>query len=637
MKLRRNAFYYFALSVFAICVLFSMACALQRLGDGQEYPYLLKGAWLLFVLVLGGVTLGLGVLWARLELSRRLGAHKRLCDIAEALAAVLLALAGLMLRLMVIRKIPMAPASDYKTYYEIADLLHKGVLVKDGPGYCDYVAMFPHVFGYPAILSTVFNIMGTSVSAALGFNLILQIAGLLVIWRIGRLVGGRFCGLVAMAAATFMPSAILYSSFVASEPLFTLLLLLAIWLFAISLRDTPAQQAHPWLCAGELVAMAITLAVGSFVRPMAAILLVAIIICMLPGYKRLPPLPRNDVPLGFRATNTGWKRCALVLAVYLGVSSLLTLATGYAVDRQLAGGSSSFGYNLLVGLNLDSYGGWNQEDADYLYAAFDATGSAEEAQLACRDMALQRLKVDPKALLNLFVHKFEVLWGNDDYGASWNILFTDQQGNLTPSLEAFLYRAMDWSDLYYLLLLLAAGIAAFLMLRRKPDAAYTCVLLFCGTVALHLLVENQNRYHYHGMTILALLTGVAMTGTMEIVYKRVMARVLQRRMLKAKRIADAEAVRLRKAEEEERVRLRAEALHAQFDMDSAIREGHIRIIASEGAREAAAKAAQAAPSAETTDEAQTAPTAETTNNAQTAPTAEATDEAQTAQAAGETL
>ena len=60
----------------------------------------------------------------------------------------------------------------------------------------------------------------------------------------------------------------------------------------------------------------------------------------------------------------------------------------------------------------------------------ESTGSAQEAQLACRDLAMERLKTDPRALINLFVHKFEVLWGNDDYGASWNILFMEKHASI---------------------------------------------------------------------------------------------------------------------------------------------------------------------------------------------------------------
>ena len=55
MKLRKNAFFYFAVLVFLLCMLFSIACVFNRLGAGQEYPYLLKGAWVLGMLALTAI------------------------------------------------------------------------------------------------------------------------------------------------------------------------------------------------------------------------------------------------------------------------------------------------------------------------------------------------------------------------------------------------------------------------------------------------------------------------------------------------------------------------------------------------------------------------------------------------------
>lgn len=587
MKLKRNLFYYFASFVFLFCIFFAMVCVFQRIGTGQEYPYLLKGEWLLGALAALCLLLGAGALWARLDLNHAMNDHPAGVRTAEYLAAALLTALAVWLRLRVVRELPMQPDSDYKTYYGIAEMLRKGTLLEEGIGYCDYVAMFPHVYGYPAILSFVFGIFGIGLNTALGFNLFLETASCLILWRIGRLAAGRICGLAAMAAYAFLPSVVLYSNQVASEPLFTFLLLAGVWFMAMTMKPSERKERHPWLCFAELCAAGLALGLASFVRPMAVLFLIAAVICILPGKAELPDLPLNDVPLGLRATSRGWKRALILAAVYFLSFSLLSMGTSYAVNRTLAGSTASYGYNLLVGLNQESYGGWNQEDADYLYAALENTGSAQEAQLTCRDLALQRLNTDPRALLNLFVHKFDVLWGNDDYGASWNILFMDQQGSLTPERESFLYRMMDISDLYYLGLLLCAGICGCFMLRRKPDVLYACLLLFCATAALHLLVENQNRYHYHALPLLCLFSGAAVRWLLAAVGEAVMKRIYRQRREAAEQAA-REAARARKQEEEnELARLRAEALHAQFDMRKAIEEGHITIVASAGTAQAA--------------------------------------------------
>ena len=595
MKLQKNFFYLFATLAFSLAVFFSVACVIGRLGAGQEYPYFLKGVFVLIFLGLSVGILLLGMFWARLDIRRRLMDLPVLTRIAEGLCAALLLIIGTILRVWVIKNLPMAPESDYKTYYEIADLISRGVLLTEGPGYCDYVSMFPHVFGYPAVLSFVFRIFGTSVTNALVFNLVCSIGNCILVWRIVRNLSGRLSALFALALEALWPSQILYSSFVASEALFSFLLLLAIHIFVISLKETPLKEKNPWTCTLELVLLGFVLAFGAFVRPMATILLVAILLCLISGEKLLPPKPKNDLPLGLRASNKGWKRCITILAVYMFFSHLFSSAASYAVDRELAGGSASYGYNLLVGLNLDTYGGWNQDDADYLYAALDRTGSANEAQLACRDMALVRLRVDPRALINLFMHKFEVLWGNDDFGSSWNILFMDQQGNLTPWRSTFLYQMMDIGDLFYICVLLLAGIGGCIMLARDPDGAYCCTLLVCGTVVLHLLVENQNRYHYHAMPMLAIIAGTAVGYILRRSYHHFMYQREEKDRLNSIKAARAAEVAKLQETEDELSEIRAQALHAQFDMGSALREGHIQIIASQSAVDAAPGEADAAP------------------------------------------
>ncbi len=593
MNLKRNVFHTFALMVFLACILLAISFTLNRMGDGQEYPYLLKGLWII------GMGIGLclflvaGTLYMRAgvsagEMIRRKAGHLPVAPVAEGIIAFCLTGAGVFLRIMVIQDLPMTPDSDYKTFFGIAQMLTEGRLLTDGPGYCDYVAMFPHVFGFPAFLSRAFSLFGVSVNTALMFNLVMETGCCVLVWQIARLTAGRLAGLAALGAVCFLPSVILYGTFVASEPLFTFFLLLGILFFTISLKESKRKEHHPWLCIIELVLCGVALALGSYIRPMALIFLVAAVICMLGGDKPLPALPRNDIPLGLRASNKGWKRCIILAASYFLMSNLLTIGAGYAVDRHLAGGTASFGYNLMVGLNLESYGGWNQEDSDYLNNALAMTGSAEEAQLACRDIAMQRLQTDPRALLNLFIHKFEVLWGNDDYGASWNILFLDQQGNLTRGRESLLYQMMDVSNLYYVSLLFLSGLSAVFMLRRKPDAGYACVLLFCGTAALHLLVENQNRYHYHALFILAILSGLSVRYLMELLRERVLFRKVEAEK-KARVECESREHRENILHEQEDInKMRSEALHAQFDMGSAIREGHIHIVMSEAAARDAA-------------------------------------------------
>ena len=595
-QLKQNAFYYFVLSIYFAAVLYILACGLNRLGDAQEYPYLPKGIFLLAVL--GGWLFlnALGGLWARFRLPEKAAAHPRVMLTFECIIACGVLAASAVVRIWCVRNLPMQPESDYKTYYEIANLLKEGTLLTDGPGYCDYVAMFPHVLGYPYALSIVFRLFGTSVLTAQYFNVALAVGAVFLTYRIARRLGGRISGVLALCVSAFWPSQIIYNNFIASEYLFTFLLLLCIYVFVVTISfggDTP----NPGRCVLLLMALGVLLAVCAAVRPMAQIFLIAIILCMIPSKMRMPVRLLSNQPLMLRLLNKGWKRCAVVLASYLVFSTFFSMGSAYTVDRELASGSSSFGYNLLVGLNTESNGGWNEEDSELLYSSMEMTGSATEAHLTCRDLAIQRLVGNPKGIFDLMVKKFAVLWGNDDYGSSWNILFMDQQGSLTPERESFLYTMMDYNNLYYLIVVFFAGVFGVYLWKKGSSGAYAMVLVFVGTAALHLFVENQNRYHYHVLPVFAIFAALSVSCIFRQSRARVMeAEVEKERALHQKQL-DAEMLAKLQQEEAELEKLREESMKRRFDVGTALKEGHVGILVSKAYEDEARSEAESAPDA----------------------------------------
>lgn len=573
---RKNSFGYFAISVYILSLIYMLAGGVMTLGDGSEYPYLQSGLFL--ILLLGGWLLlsgGSGLL-ARLDGEGRL---RRLpwLKYVEALAVVAVLGLGTLLRVLVARTMPMRPASDYQTYYEVAELLAKGTLTADGPGYCDYIAMFPHVFGYPFALSLVFRLLGgASVATAQNFNILLSVATSFIAYRTVRLAGGRLSGMVALLLTAFWPSQIIYVNMIASEYLFSFLLMLSIHLYVRTLRIDVAHESRPVWGVCEHILLGVCLAAAAAVRPMALLLIITILICTGFEKGRLPVRLSGDQPISLIFLSKGWLRCFLILLVYLAVNALMTIGATNAVDRDLASGSTSFGYNLLVGLNEASDGGWNQEDADYLYAALERTGSASEAHLACLDLAVQRLG-NAREMINLFLHKFQVLWANDDYGTTWNLLFMDQQGTLTPERERLLLAVRGWGNLFYLLVISLAAIEGIYLWQRGPGIAYPFLLMVLGTVALHLLVENQNRYHFHALYMLAMLAALGVRHVCEASRARVQQRLEERRMAARLALEDSEKRKALLREEERLVRLRQEAMRSQFDMKAALEKGLVTV------------------------------------------------------------
>lgn len=585
MERKHSGFLYFALIVYSTVIFYALVCGVGTLGNQREYPYFYKGIFLLSVMGLGICLLVFGVLWARLEMTCRLAKHLRFAFWLENGLAAAVLCASAVLRVRYVQTMPMSLQSDYKTYYEIAQMLNSGTLLTSGTGYCDYISLFPHVFGYPKILSVVFRVFGEGVLTAQYFNVALAVGTAFAAWRIARRLSGRIGGFVTLCAAALWPSQILYGNFVASEYPFTFLLMCCAWLFAASVQDFDGTAVHPWYCVMELIALGGLLAYCGTIRPVAVIFLIAILLYLLRSRMALPARLKNDITLGMRLIAQGWKRCLVVLLVYLLFSAFFSLGTAYTVDRKLASGSASFGYNLMVGLNTQSDGGWNQQDADYLNDSFNDTGSATKAQLACRDIAIDRLTQDPKSVFNLMIHKFELMWGNDDYGASTNILFLDEQGNLTSQREAFLYNMMTCSDFYYVIMLVLSGVLGVFLWRKKPNASHALILFFLGTVALHLLVETQNRYHFHVLTLFAIFAGMAVSYVNQECYEHVMAAKARGKRDAVERSEREKHLRILEEEEKRLQRLRQEAMHARFDIGKALQEGHVGITVTEVAAE----------------------------------------------------
>ena len=182
--------------------------------------------------------------------------------------------------------------------------------------------------------------------------------------------------------------------------------------------------------------------------------------------------------------------------------------------------------------------------------------------------------------MNLFVHKFQILWANDDYGSTWNILFADEE-TMTKEKENFLFELMDFNNGYYLVVLFFAALGGLYMWRKKFDWTMPLILMFLGTVALHLLVENQNRYHYHILPIFAILAAMAAVALYRDMAERLWYRQKTRQL---KRQLHKQEIELRARMEEAQSYLlqkQKESMQTQFDMEKALKEGHIKMSVSE--------------------------------------------------------
>lgn len=580
MKIQKNWFTYFSLSIFLVIMLYILVCGINALGDGKEYPYIYKGTFLFLLLGIWLVIQIFSVIFAKFHLERLIEQENVINKIMEGM--IVLGILGLSfyLRKTVIDTLPIMPESDFKTYYEIAEYIKKGTLITEGAGYSDYISLFPHVIGYSYFLSLIFGIFGTSVHVGLYCNVVLALFSSLVLYGIARSLKGKVAGIMALIIGAFWPSQILYSNIMSAEYLFTFLLLTCSWIFVILMKKHGPDTRRPFLGSVLHVLLGVLLAITSAVRPMGLLYLIAIIITIIPFKMQLPNIPRNDIPVMLRALEKGWMRCIFILLGYILCSQGINSQISNTIDRELASGSASFGYNLLVGLNIDSIGGWNEEDANLLNEGLRTTGSPTKAQLICRDKAIERIKENPKGIFNLVVHKFNYLWENDDYGVDWNLLFLNQQGQLTMSREQKLNELKVVNNMFYLICVFFAGVEGIYMWRKKANLAYPLVLTVIATVVLHLVVENQNRYHFYVLPILGLLTAIGIHD----IYLDHKERALLKKSVNEttdEEMKQQEQPLTPTSEYEQKNKIKHKETDHVFDLYKAIREGHITITVSE--------------------------------------------------------
>lgn len=588
MPRKKNLLDYVILALFAMCMGLALCACMFYVTRATDREYLNQGKWVLSMMALSLLAL----LGARM--SRKAGSKmpERAKTVVMLVICALLTAAGVGLRLWVIRSIPIEPDSDFETYYRMAgELLRDTLMSPDAAADRRYIALYPHTIGFPMfLLWPTFAVFGESVLHALYANLVCSCIGILLMGHIARRLSGRVGAVVAVGLISLWPSHIFYSTMVATEPSFTMLILLAadIMLSLLDREKGSLYELNPGRSIGMMMLLGVVLALAGAIRPMAVILLAAYCVAQL----FVTGDPTNRVKLdGVRfATSQPIVCILLVLLCYLVTNFVISRAISDMIGEQPASGLSASGYNLMVGLNSESGGLWNETDSDFFAEAYESTGSANAAHQACLEVAVQRFQNEPENVLNLMVSKFCDLWGTDDFGIDWVLLWTGQQNTLTPELQSLLEDIRPIGRVLYMSVLLFAAFGCMEAWRRRyapPVMVLVCMLFFLGTALSHMLLETQVRYHYNMIPFLILLASWTINnwGTFP-----------------------QEKETLRLVYQEQTVESGPEKNHTRFDMAKALADGHIFVsttqnVAKQAEADAKEKIASEAPVETTTQEA----------------------------------
>ena len=158
------------------------------------------------------------------------------------------------------------PEGDYATFWSYAQALAEEEVLEYGR----YIALFPHLFGYASFLSWFVRLLGPLPRLAQSLNVVLTTVSGVVLFLLGERFWGREGGVVAYLLWIACPSQTVYNSLILSEPLYTTLLLLFLWLVTGPLPQRLGR------CALLGVAAGLVLRWFQGVRPIGAVPLIAL-------------------------------------------------------------------------------------------------------------------------------------------------------------------------------------------------------------------------------------------------------------------------------------------------------------------------------------------------------------------------
>ncbi len=119
------------------------------------------------------------------------------------------------------------------------------------------------------------------------------------------------------------------------------------------------------------------------------------------------------------------------------------------------------------------------------------------------------------------------------------------------------------------------------LLQRNASYLYVPILIYLGTVAMHLLVESQNRYHFHVLPVMMIVASVGVGYIFENAKGYVRSSDLLRQEKETLRKEKENVLKQFEEEEHQAIKTRYKSMTNSFDMKAAIDNGNVVVTVSE--------------------------------------------------------
>lgn len=404
--------------------------------------------------------------------------------------ALSLLLTGFLIRTLWAIYFPNNLYADSEWYYTQAINLaqNKGYIYQGAPS-----AIWP--VGYPAFLSLVFRLVGSSLLVAKFTNVLLLTLDLALIWWFSRIAANhRFTAILTLAVMSMFPSYIFSSSIVAAEPLYACCLHLFLVVMLLAIRQ---DATWLWLVAALLIGLL------TYIRSEAVGYTGALLIAI---------------------TSVRWQRGLR----HWGTMSLMFVAivaamlTPWAIRNWMSLGifvptSTTGCMNLWIGNSQYANGGfiWPRDAAINPTVLRPDDTEQTWYSRSCA-AALNEIRRDPTRMVRLLPAKIFYLWSDQDDFVHWNFASVTD-----PAVQIYATSFSQLANWYYYPILWGGILAAGWQVMKRLSRFFTrnqsqeiklshSYLLLLGVLLLstlsYLPFFGTSRFVYGLMPVLVFFT-----------------------------------------------------------------------------------------------------------------------------------
>jgi 4-amino-4-deoxy-L-arabinose transferase-like glycosyltransferase len=366
--------------------------------------------------------------------------------------------------------IPVVPVSDPQAYDTLAIHISQH-------GIYGFTPTLPSAFwpvGTSAMYAFLYIIFGHSYAAVVVVNILLGVLVVALTIVVVEKLFGRAVGLVAGLLVAIWPTLIQFTTVVASELIFTALVLLVV---AFTLARESAGPRRALLLD---VSCGVAMAAATYVRP------IGLLFPVLFGFILL-------------VRSVGWRNVAGFVAV-TAVTMAMLIAPWALRNKEQMGTyaliSTNGGVNLWMGNNPETTGEYQEVPARVSQL------SEAERDRVLKEEATAYIKADPVGFVARTVVKALRLYERETIGAYWNyggLMQVFGEGAILPSkliTQAF------WMAAFGLSLIGAAMAVAKYGFRMSADY-YTVLIIIGYMTAVYAVIVIQDRYHLPTIPYLA--------------------------------------------------------------------------------------------------------------------------------------